>query len=488
MPPLSVPPTPAAGPASEARPRGIGIRALVDRIQLALVENFPGRLWVEGEVSNYKVHRTSGHAFFTLKEGDAQVEAVLWSSRRAVLRFTPTDGLQVLALLSKVDFYAPQGRLRVQVERLEPQGQGALHQAREELRRKLHAEGLFAPERKRRLPVLPRAVGIATARPSAALQDLLRTLDGRFPARRVLLRPCLVQGAGAAADVAAALDDLNRDGSVDVIVVARGGGSTEDLGAFNDEAVVRAIARSRIPVVSAVGHESDWTLADEVADLRVSTPTAAASAVMPRHAQLLGDLNQLGERLRGAALRRVETARHRMATQEARLGDPRRRIDESRLRVDQLVGRAREALSRARQRVHSTLGGLESRLDRGRPATAALRTRAERLGERMEAATRAGLAAAHGEVAREQARLDALSPLAVLTRGFAVVRRADGAIVRRAATLAVGEEVRLLLAEGAAHAAVLGIDPTPGPGGSAVAAPAQTAESPPAGTPRRSRG
>ena len=199
-----MPPTQGFGrsmPAAVPPPRGVGVKALVDRIRLALAEQFPARLWVEGEIADWSIHRSTGNAYFALKAGDARVEAILWSNRRSVLRFQPANGDQVLVLLGKVDFFT--GRLRVHVERMEARGQGADHLAKEELRRRLQAEGLFAEERKRKLPALPRAIGIVTARPSAALQDLLKTIDARFAARRVLVRPCLVQGAGAAADVAA---------------------------------------------------------------------------------------------------------------------------------------------------------------------------------------------------------------------------------------------------------------------------------------------
>ncbi|MBU6282713.1 exodeoxyribonuclease VII large subunit [bacterium] len=467
-----MPPTPvsrgAPSGAPPSIPRGIGVRAFVDRIRLALDENFPARLWVEGELAEWNVHRGSGHAYLALKEGDARVEAVIWSSRRTALRFEPAVGAQVLVLVSKVDFFPPQGRLRVHVDRMEPLGQGADHLAREELRRRLQAEGLFAEERKRQLPMLPRAVGIATARPSAALQDLLKTLDARFAARRVLLRPCLVQGVDAAADVAAAIDDLNRDGSVDVIVVARGGGSSSDLRAFDDESVVRAIARSRIPVVSAVGHESDVSLADLVADLRVATPTAAANAVMPQRAKLDEAIAGLAVRLRNAATGRIRLARREAETAEARLGDPRARLRDARGEIDRLVAHARDVVSGRVRGLATSVLALEARLDATRPQVPVLRASVDALGARLDPALRARLAAARADLRREGGRLEALSPLAVLSRGFAVARRGDGTVVRTAASIAPGDELRLLFAEGGARASVLDVDTSPGPGGKAL--------------------
>jgi exodeoxyribonuclease VII large subunit len=477
--------SPASGrPASvgtTAATRGIGVRALVDRIRLALDENFPAKLWVEGEIADWSVHRSTGNAFFALKEGDVRVEAILWNSRRSALRFDPASGVQVLALISKVDFYAPQGRLRVHVDRMELRGQGADHLAREALRGRLQAEGLFAEERKRKLPMLPRAVGLATARPSAALLDLLKTLDARFPARRVLIRPCLVQGAGAAADVAAAVDDLNRDGSVDVIVVARGGGSSHDLRAFDDEAVVRAIARSRIPVVSAVGHESDVSLADLVADLRVATPTAAANAVMPQRSKIEELLSGLSERLRNATVARVGAGRREAENLEARLGDPRSRLRAARVEVDRLVVQARERVVERVRRLATSLAGFGGRLEAGRPRVPVLRASVAALADRLDPAMRSRLAAADADLRREGARLDALSPLGVLSRGFSVARRRDGSVVRSAATLEPGEELRLLFAEGGALASVLDVDASPGPGGRALSTAA--AEEPGAARP-----
>jgi exodeoxyribonuclease VII large subunit len=405
-------------------------------------------------VSGYKVGR-GGHAFLLLKDGEAQFEAVVWASSLAALRFPLADGMQVLALVSKVDFYAPHGRLRAHLLRVEPAGTGALYKALEDLRRRLQAEGLFDEARKRRLPGLPRSVGIATASTGAVIHDLLRTLAERFAERRVLLRPCKVQGDGAAADIAAAIDDLNRHATVDVIVVGRGGGSAEDLWCFNDEAVVRAIARSRIPVVAAVGHESDWTLADLVADVRAATPTAAAQLVMPERSALEADLAALRRRLRDALERRVEISRRRLETREAQLGDPRRRVAELGLRADRLVVRAGQALRAQGVRLRTRLARLATGLGRAAPDAAAKRSEMERLGRRLAAAVDRPLARSRGELGEGAARLEALSPLAVLSRGFALAQTGDGAIVRDAAVLSPGDPLDLRFARGRARATVL---------------------------------
>ena len=447
-------------PAAGAKPerRALSVRELVARLQIALQERFPARFWVEGELSNVKVAR-NGHAWCCLKDGEAQLEAVIWRDDLRALRFAPADGMHVLALVRRIDLYAPSGRLRIQIERLEPQGIGALYRALEERKAKLAAEGLFDEARKRPLPLLPRAVGVATAATGAAIRDVLQVLGQRFSERRVLVRPCRVQGEGAAADIAAALDDLNRDGSVDVIIVGRGGGSMEDLWAFNEEIVVRAIARSRIPVVSAVGHEVDWTLADFVADLRVPTPSAAAARVMPERHELEARLARCRGRLESALAQRVDRMRGRLAAADVALADPRRLITERQLRLEALARRAREAMLLQPAARRLRLGKLAARLDARLPRPAAARATMAGLAQRMEAAWQQRLVAARHGVGGAAAQLQALSPLAVLGRGFALARRGDGTFVRDAAQLVPGEPLELRFARGGARASVLETSP-----------------------------
>ncbi|HEY8515188.1 MAG TPA: exodeoxyribonuclease VII large subunit [Candidatus Binatia bacterium] len=434
--------------------RALTVRELAARLQGVLQERFPTRFWVEGELSNVKPAR-NGHVWCCLKDGDAQIEAVIWRDDLRALRFSPADGMHVLALVRRVDFYAPSGRLRIQLERIEPQGIGALYRALEERKQRLAAEGLFDEARKRPLPFLPRTVGVATAATGAAVRDILRILLQRFPDRHVIVRPCRVQGEGAAADVAAALDDLNRDGAAEVIIVGRGGGSIEDLWAFNEEVVVRAIARSRVPVVSAVGHETDWTLADLVADVRAPTPTAAAALVMPQRDELEERLATSALRLRRALAQRVERARSRLAAADVVLADPRRLVRERRLRLESLARRAREAMLTIPVSRRQRIDRIAARLGGCAPQPQARRLELERLGQRMTAAWERRFAGARHEVDARAAQLDALSPLAVLGRGFALARREGGAVVRDATTLSVGESLDLRFARGSARAQVL---------------------------------
>jgi exodeoxyribonuclease VII large subunit len=445
--------------------RALTVRELVARLQLALQERFPQRFWVEGELSNVKVAR-NGHAWLCLKDGDAQLEAVIWRDDLRALRFSPADGMQVLALVRRIDVYAPSGRLRIQIERVEPKGIGALYRALEERKARLAAEGLFDDARKRPLPLLPRAVGVATAATGAAIRDVLQVLAQRYADRRVVVRPCRVQGDGAAADVAAALDDLNRDGTVDVIIVGRGGGSIEDLWAFNEEAVVRAIARSRIPVVSAVGHETDWTLADLVADLRAPTPSAAAARVMPERRELEERVDRCRARLERALVHRVERMRGRLAAADVVLANPRRLVTERQLRLEGLARRAREAMRTLPTARRHRLDRLAARLGARVPRTTSERAALERLEQRLRAAWERRLVSARHDLAAGAARLEALSPLSVLGRGFALARREDGAVIRDAAEIVAGDRVELRFARGGARVEVLETRPD---GGSPVA-------------------
>ncbi len=441
-----------AAPGGTAR-RTVRVGDLVVRLQVGLQELFPNRFWLEGEISGFKVLR-SGHAFFSLKDEKGQVEAVIWNGQRARLPFTPEDGNLVLALVRKVDFYGPHGRLRLQVDDIEPHGVGALARALEERRTRLRAEGLFDEERKRPIPALPRVIGIATAAGSAALHDILEILEQRFADRHMLIRPCRVQGRGAAEDIADALDDLNRQGSPDVIILGRGGGSMEDLWCFNEEAVVRAIARSRIPIVAGIGHEVDTTLADFAADLRVATPTAAAQRCVPDRDELAERLEGFGQRLDSSVRRRVELARTRLRACDVVLGDPRSVVVERRSRLAALAARARAALG---ELTPVRRGGLERAAGRLRlhlPQTDLRRRGLGMLGGRLEAAMAGRVQRARAQFDGRAGQIQALSPLAVLDRGFSLTRLGDGTIVRDARQVEIGDGIEVRLARGTARARV----------------------------------
>jgi len=425
------------------------------------VERTLGTIWVAGEISNLR-RQASGHVYFTLKDDQSQLDAVMFRSTAQVLAFRPTDGMEVV-IEARIGLYPPRGRLQLYVDAMEPRGLGALQLAFEQLKARLAAEGLFAPERKRPLPAWPRAIGLVTALRGAAVHDMRTVLARRWPLARVVVRPVRVQGDGAAGEIAAGIRDLNALGGLDVLVVGRGGGSLEDLWAFNEEVVARAIVASAVPVVSAVGHEVDFTIADFVADERAPTPTAAAARVVPDRDEVAARVARSEVALREALDRRARAARERLRGLERRLGDPQRRVRDIGQRLDDLATRAVAGIAGRLRWERREIGTLAARLARGGPV-AGLRRAGERLrglDERLRFALGVRRAEARAALERTTGRLEALSPLACLARGYAIVRRGDaGPIVHDAATLVPGDRVWLLFGRGQAQATIDEPDPT----------------------------
>jgi len=436
-------------------PRVLSVTELALMLRSAL-ETGVGTVWVGGEISNLK-RPASGHLYFTLKDKQTQLAAVMFRSAAQVLVFQPTDGMDVV-VRARADVYPARGSLQLYVEAMEPRGLGALTLAYEQLKAKLLAEGLFADERKRPLPRWPRAVGIVTALHGAAIHDIRTVLRRRWPAATVVVRPVRVQGRGAASEIAAGIADLNRLADVDVLIVGRGGGSLEDLWAFNEEVVARAIAASTVPVVSAVGHEVDITIADFVADARAPTPTAAASLVVPDAAEVADGVARADAALRRALARRVSTARERLVALDRRLGDPARRVRDLTLRVDELGSRAHRAVARRLAWDGRELAALGARLERAGPIArlASARGQLEAAAGRLRFAAAMRVRHTRAALERTAAQLDALSPLACLERGYAIVRRGDaaGAVVTDAAVLRPGDAVALVFARSRARARV----------------------------------
>ena len=402
------------------------VSQVTDELRAVLEERFPA-VWVEGEISNFRAYG-SGHAYFTLKDADAQLRCVIFRTRAQRIRFQPADGLHVVAFGS-VEVYAQRGEYQLVVELLEPKGLGALQLAFEQLKARLQAEGLFDVARKRELPRFPKKIGIVTSPSGAALRDILRVIGRRFGELYIVIAPCRVQGEGAAEEVAQGLRDLDALGDVDVVIVGRGGGSLEDLWAFNEEAVARAIAASKAPVISAVGHEVDFTIADFVADLRAPTPSAAAELVVREKQAVVDALDDLRERLERAATRPLR--------------DLERRVDELALRLRRaMTGELRHRS----HRVEMLVSTLRSTSPVARVATG--RHRLERLDARLAAAVARGCDQSRGRLRALVAKLDSLSPLAVLGRGYSLTRTAAGAIVRSARAVRAGDDVRVLLHEG----------------------------------------
>jgi exodeoxyribonuclease VII large subunit len=382
-----------------------------------LLESGLGTIWVEGEISNL-ARPASGHWYFSLKDRDAQLRCAMFRARNALARFAPQEGQLVLAR-GRISLYEPRGDYQLLVEHLEDAGLGALQRAFEELKARLAAEGLFAPERKRTLPVAPRRIGVITSPTGAALRDILHILRRRFPASAVLIYPVPVQGAAAAASLVAAIELAGARAECDVLILARGGGSLEDLWAFNDERLARAMFHCPIPIVTGIGHEIDFTIADFVADLRAPTPTGAAQLTVPDASVWVHRLAQLAARFGVAAYRALRGEQARLDVLQRRLlqAHPGARLQQHSQRLDELEARLRLAM-------RATLAAGTARLD--------------------------GAARA----------LQAVSPLATLGRGFAVITRgSDGALITNAAQLMPGEQFDARLAEGSLRASVIARGP-----------------------------
>jgi exodeoxyribonuclease VII large subunit len=412
-------------------------------------------VWVSGEISNL-TQATSGHCYFALKDAQGQARCVMFRSRAALLPFRLREGLQVEARVT-VSLYEPRGDFQLNVESLRLAGAGALFEAFTRLKSRLEQEGLFDPSRKRALPAMPRCIGLITSPQAAALRDVVTTLRRRAPQVSLILYPAPVQGEDAAPKLARALAVANARREVDLLILCRGGGSIEDLWAFNDEALARAIAASAIPVISGVGHETDFTIADFVADLRAPTPTAAAELAAPDQRQLQARLDACFERLRRATERSLERAAQRLDGLSRRLQHPAARLARQRAAIAQLGLRHTQAIQLFLSRKQHQLATAERRLWRQRPAPSSQQSRLRWLGARFEAALKAQLAAQQSALQTCAARLEALNPDAVLLRGYSRVEDARGRLIRDSATLRIGTPLRLYFARGTAEAQVTGL-------------------------------
>jgi exodeoxyribonuclease VII large subunit len=409
---MSLPPVEETSASSERRV--FTVSEITRQIKQALENGFPD-VWIEGEISNLKRH-DSGHLYFSLKDGEAQIGCVMWRGRNAALFFSPRDGMQAL-VRGSVAVYERQGRYQLDVAWMRPSGVGSLAAAFDALKRRLFDEGLFDSERKKPLPDFPERIAVVTSPTGAVIRDMLNVLGRRFPSVEVILYPVRVQGGGAAEDLADAVRDINRHEAADVIVLARGGGSLEDLWAFNEEILARAIFDSAIPVVSAVGHEVDFTIADFVADLRAPTPSAAAELLVPDRIELGGRIQTLARRMAGALAERIARERIRVQTflKGRTLSNPDDWINQRRMRVDE-----------ASRNLRTFYGFIAER--------ARLRWKTM------------------------DARLFALDPQTVLRRGYSITRRvSDGRILISAADLRGSEAVTIRFAEGAAAGTIAAV-------------------------------
>ncbi len=409
-------------------------------------------LWVSGEISNF-TRAASGHCYFSLKDERAQVRCVLFRHKAARLEFAPENGAQV-EVCALPTIYEARGEFQLGVETMRRAGLGALYEAFERLRRKLAAEGLFDEARKRELPRFPRAVGIVTSPAAAALRDVLATLRRRMPSIPVVLYPAPVQGEGAGDKLAQAVRTASSRAEVDVLIVCRGGGSMEDLWEFNSEALVRAVAQCSMPVVCGVGHDTDYTLIDFVADVRAPTPTAAAAVATPDREELLAQLSDTAASLVLAARRLIEDQMQRLDYLSKRLLHPGQRIETRRDELSHLAARLQQAKRSQLDRLVLRLDALRSALRSQRPDVARWRGRCDELTLRLRNGGRALLDDKRRTLEAVRANLDHLNPESVLSRGYSVVTRQDGLIVRDSGELDVGAAVDLRLARGRAGARI----------------------------------
>ena len=424
-------------------------------IRGVLEQEFPD-VWVAGEISGTKL-ATSGHYYFTLKERDAQLRCVCFRSTHRYLKFKPQDGVAVVAR-GRIDVFEARGEYQLLVEFLEPQGHGALQFAFEQLKKKLAAEGLFDAARKRPLPRFPRRIGIVTSPRGAVISDLLHILERRFPGLHVRLFPATVQGEGSIEDVCRGIEYFSRTSWAELVIVARGGGSLEDLWTFNEEAVARAIAASQVPIVSAVGHETDVTIADFVADLRAPTPSAAAELVVRTREELLAGIETYRRHLAQAARYRLAMARRAIDQQgiQRALSVFHRAVGRRLQRVDEQEYRLRErvrALIESRSRAYRALDTRVRYYD-PRPRFARDRRRLETAQAAMEQRLRLDLARRSAHLQELAAKLSQLSPLRILERGYAIVTKDSGEIVTDSRDAPPGSDVHIRLAQGGLDATV----------------------------------
>ena len=429
--------------------RALSVSELTARLR-TIVEREFFDVYVEGEISNFHRH-SSGHWYFSLKDDASSLRCASFRMQNRMIRFVPEDGLHVIAR-GRLSVYDVRGEYQLLVEHLEPVGAGALQLALEQLKKRLADDGLFSAERKRPLPILPRCIGVVTSPTGAAIRDILRVLKRRNEAVSVMIAPVRVQGDGAASEIARALRLLNSRTEVDAIIVGRGGGSTEDLSSFNEEAVARAIYNSRVPVISAVGHEMDVTIADLVADLRASTPSAAAEMVASVRYEMCARVAGLAEDARKAVRYRLLALRTRLADLESSRSFLRvqsvvsalaQRIDDAAYSMESAL----EAALKARRTRHNALALRLSDTDLRRTMVAH-RSRLVDLSRELQTGAQTMIDRRNERISLAAGKLDSLSPLGVLARGYAIAFDGEGRVIKRASDLNSGERVRVRVSDG----------------------------------------
>ena len=424
------------------------VSELTREIRMLLEDHFPF-LWVEGEISNFRVP-SSGHYYFVLKDGESQIRCVMFRSQHRWLRFLPEDGLNVLCQ-ARVSVYEPRGEYQLLADAMEPRGVGALQLAYEQLKGRLEAEGLFDPEHKKPIPFLTQRLGVVTSPTGAAIRDIIRVVRERYSNLEIYLYPAKVQGEGAATEIAKGIDTFNNEFPVDVLIVGRGGGSWEDLWAFNEEVVVRAIFRSHIPVISAVGHEIDVTLADLVADVRAPTPSAAAEMVAQHKEALETLVANLYQRLAGRLRQIVNLAGERLDSRKKRLRHPAARLADLRLRLDEQAQRLEFAVGQRVRSESQIFLRLKDNLLHLSPSRRIVEARGllNQCWHRLELFVGQILQKKHQSLERSLTQLDGLSPLGILARGYSITTTwPKGAVIRSVRQVREGDTVKVRLHKG----------------------------------------
>ena len=440
--------------AESEEPRVFSVSELNKQIRQKLESSY-SLVWIQGEISNFKAH-SSGHHYFSLKDKKAQINAVMFRGFNSRLKFRPEDGAEVL-IRGKVTVYEPRGNYQIFCETMEPVGAGALQVAFEQLKAKLKSEGLFDSDRKRALPELPKHIALITSPTGAAVQDMLNVLNRRFRGVRVTLIPALVQGAQAPADIVRAFGLAEQLKDVDVIICGRGGGSLEDLWAFNDEAVARAIVASKVPVISAVGHEVDFTIADFVSDLRAPTPSAAAELVVKNVTELNERIANFRQRLRYSMIQKLKTLNHTLLSAQKSLVDPRRRLQDLSLRCDELTQRMEKAIGYWLQHRKQSLLLYQKRMGTPQDRLDRLRSQVKMCSVKLAHLQGQSLIEQRSKLSRMTAVLDSLSPLKVVDRGYSIVTHAQG-VVKSVTDVNIGETVKIKLADGHIEAEVKNLE------------------------------
>ena len=425
--------------------RIFSVRELNFAAKQAIESSLP-LLWVRGEISNF-VSAASGHWYFSLKDEQAQVRCVMFRHKSQYLDWQPKSGMQV-EVLALPSLYEARGEFQLTLEQMRPAGMGALYEAFERLKKKLELEGLFSDSRKRPLPTFPAQLGIVTSPQAAALRDVLTTLNKRMPGLAVVLYPTPVQGAGSAQKIADAIAQANKRKECDVLILCRGGGSIEDLWSFNEEVVARAIAASAIPIVCGVGHETDFTIADFVADQRAATPTAAAQAAVPERLELMQRLQQLEQRMQRSAQRLLERAMQQLDYLQRRLVHPAQRAQQQLQHLAQLQQRLKSALMHTMQNQNWRWQSLQQRMHAVRPDLMPLSTRQLELSRRLNELMQRTLERYDQRLTAVQQSLQHLDPQQVLARGYSMVRDEQGRVVMDGAMLLVGAPLQVTFARG----------------------------------------